>query len=92
MLYPTDEVNFLTYRYLVKSSDERIKTFNIGIPTIEERQTFTGRVKEFFRDQDELPPHKLAPKVLLGKALQKMKRNLHPSGVQTRPSALLLKP
>ena len=59
-----------TYRYLIKSSDDGINTFNMGIPTIEERQTLTGRVKEFLRDQDELL-FKLAPKVLLEKAIAK---------------------
>jgi hypothetical protein len=59
-----------TYRYLVKGSEDGIKTFDMGIPTIEGRQTLTGRVKEFLRDQDELLP-KLAPKVLLEKVIAK---------------------
>ena len=59
-----------TYRYLIKSSEDGIKTFDMGIPTIEERQTLTGRVKEFLRDQEELLS-KLAPKVLLEKAIAK---------------------
>jgi hypothetical protein len=59
-----------TYRYLVKGSEDGIKTFDMGIPTIEGRQTLTGRVKEFLRDQDELLL-KLAPKVLLEKVIAK---------------------
>lgn len=59
-----------TYRYLVKDSDKGIKTFDMGIPTVGEKQTLTRRVKEFLRDQDELL-YKLAPKVLLEKALTK---------------------
>jgi len=78
-----------TYRYLIKSSADGIRTFDMGIPTIEKRQTLTGRVKEFLKDQEELLS-KLAPKVLLEKAMAKdeEKRASRTYGKYSRPSLL----
>jgi len=58
------------YRYIAKASKDGIATLDMGIPSLGERLTLTGRVKDFLGDQEVLLS-KLAPKVLLEKTFTK---------------------
>jgi len=55
-----------TYRYLIKGSKDGLKEFDLGIPTVGEKPSFTMRVKHYLKDQEVLLD-KISPKVLLGK-------------------------
>jgi hypothetical protein len=55
-----------TYRYLIKGSKDGLKEFDLGIPTVGEKPSFTMRVKHYLKDQEVLLD-KLSPKVLLEK-------------------------
>jgi len=55
-----------TYRYLIKGSKDGLKKFDLGIPTVGEKPSFTMRVKHYLKDQEVLLD-KLSPKVLLEK-------------------------
>jgi hypothetical protein len=55
-----------TYRYLIKGSKYGLKKFDLGIPTVGEKTSFTMRVKHYLKDQEVLLD-KLSPKVLLEK-------------------------
>jgi hypothetical protein len=52
------------YRYLIKGSKDGIKKFDLGIPSTGEKLSFTARVKNYLKDQEELID-KLSPKVLI---------------------------
>jgi len=58
------------YRYLAKASKDGVATFDMGIPTVGERPTLTGRVRDYLKDQDILL-EKISPKVLLEKTFSK---------------------
>jgi len=58
------------YRYLAKASKDGLQTFDLGIPTIGEKLSFTRRTKEYLRDQ-EVILSKISPKVLLEKTFSK---------------------
>lgn len=58
------------YRYLAKASREGFETRDMGTPTLGERLTLTGRVRDFLIDQ-EILLNKLAPKVLLERVFSK---------------------
>jgi hypothetical protein len=55
-----------TYRYLIKCSKDGFKEFDLGIPIVGEKPSFTTRVKHYLKDQEVLLD-KLSPKVLLEK-------------------------
>jgi hypothetical protein len=55
-----------TYRYLIKGSKDRLKEFDLGIPTVGERPSLSMRVKHYLKDQEVLLD-KLSPKVLIEK-------------------------
>jgi len=55
-----------TYRYLIKGSKDGLKKFDLGIPIVGEKPSFTMRVKHYLKDQ-EILLDKLSPKVLLEK-------------------------
>jgi hypothetical protein len=55
-----------TYRYLIKGSKDGPKKFDLGIPIVGEKPSFTMRVKHYLKDQ-EILLDKLSPKVLLEK-------------------------
>jgi len=42
------------YRYIAKASKDGIATLDMGIPSLGERLTLTGRVKDFLGDQEVL--------------------------------------
>ena len=54
------------YRYLIKGSKDGLKEFDLGIPTVGERPSFSMRVKHYLKDQ-EILLDKLSPKVLIEK-------------------------
>jgi predicted AAA+ superfamily ATPase len=58
------------YRYLAKASKEGVATFDMGIATVGERLTLTGRARDFLVGQ-EILLKKLAPKVVLERAFSK---------------------
>ncbi|MEM3871137.1 MAG: DUF499 domain-containing protein, partial [Nitrososphaeria archaeon] len=58
------------YRHIGKASKDGIKTFDLGIPTIEKGLTIARRVKEHLMDQDVLL-NRISPKVLVEKTFSK---------------------
>jgi hypothetical protein len=58
------------YRYLVKGSKDGIKEFDLGIPTVGEKESISSRVKDYLKDEEVLLD-KLSPKVLLEKTFSK---------------------
>ena len=58
------------YRYLAKALRDDVKTFDLGIPTVGERPTLTGRVKDFLKDQ-EILLDKISPKILIERVFSK---------------------
>jgi hypothetical protein len=58
------------YRHLAKAFRDEVKISDLGIPTLGERPTLTGRVKDFLKDQ-ELLLDKISPKALIERTFSK---------------------
>jgi hypothetical protein len=61
---------FSLYRYLVKASRDGTKTYDLGIPTVGEKLSFTRRAKDYLKSQ-ELLLERISPKVLVEKTFAK---------------------
>ena len=58
------------YRHLIKASKDGTKTFDLGIPTVGEKLSFTKRTKDYLKDQ-EILLEKISPKVLFERTFSK---------------------
>lgn len=56
------------YRHLARADEQKVRWFDLGLPTVGVKQSLTGRVREYLRGE-ELLLDKISPRHILEKAL-----------------------